>query len=167
MNKIIILIVTFFLTNIYSQEIETENWITDLNFLKTELPKKHKNLFFKMSKNEFEKGIEKIIKQLDKDTDIETSLKLHQLIAKIGDSHTTLSTSHISTKRKIIPLDFMWFKEGLFISGTTASGRFVISPPSSVISARMYEEFRRSLISDNTSSVIKFFICCSTELKKL
>ena len=119
MNKIIILIVTFFSINIYSQEIETENWITDLNFLKTELPKKHKNLFFKMSKNEFENGIEKIIKQLDKDTDIETSLKLNQLIAKIGDSHTTLSTSHISTKRKIIPLDFMWFKEGLFISGTT------------------------------------------------
>ena len=50
MNKIIILIVTFFSINIYSQEIETENWITDLNFLKTELPKKHKNLFFKISK---------------------------------------------------------------------------------------------------------------------
>lgn len=112
MNKIIILIVKFFSINIYSQEIETENWITDLNFLKTELPKKHKNLFFKITKREFENGIEKIIKQLDNDTDIETSLKLHQLIAKIGDSHTTLSTSHIGTKRKIIPLDFMWFKEG-------------------------------------------------------
>jgi hypothetical protein len=48
MNKIIILIVTFFSINIYSQEIETENWITDLNFLKTELSKKHKNLFFKI-----------------------------------------------------------------------------------------------------------------------
>ena len=119
MNKIIILIATIFSINIYSQETETENWITDLNFLKSELPKKHKNLFFKISKNEFENEIEKIIKQLDKDTDIETSLKLNQLIAKIGDSHTTLSTSHISTKRKIIPLDFMWFKEGLFISGTT------------------------------------------------
>lgn len=119
MNKIIILIVTFFSINIYSQEIETENWITDLNFLKSELPKKHKNLFSKISKNEFDSGIEKIIKQLDKDNDIETSLKLTQLIAKVGDSHTNLSVSHITQKRKIIPLDFKWFKEGLFITGTT------------------------------------------------
>lgn len=119
MKKITILILTVFSINIYSQEIETENWITDLNFLKTELPKKHKNLFFKITKNEFENGIEKIIKQLDKDNDIETSIKLTQLIAKIGDSHTNLSISHITKKRKIIPLDFMWFKEGLFISGTT------------------------------------------------
>lgn len=118
MKKTIILFLTFFSINIYSQEIAAENWITDLNFLKSELPKKHKNLFFNLTKNEFENGIEKIIKQLDKDTDIETSIKLHQLIAKIGDSHTTLSTSHITQKRKIIPLDFMCFNEGLFISGT-------------------------------------------------
>ena len=62
MNKIIILIATIFSINIYSQETETQNWITDLNFLKSELPKKHKNLFFKISKNEFENEIEKIIK---------------------------------------------------------------------------------------------------------
>ena len=59
MKKITILILTVFSINIYSQEIETENWITDLNFLKTELPKKHKNLFFKITKNEFENGIDK------------------------------------------------------------------------------------------------------------
>ena len=76
-------------------------------------------MFSKISKNEFESGIDKIIKQLDKDTDIETSIKLYQLIAKIGDSHTSLGTSHITSKRLILPLDFMWFKEGLFISGTT------------------------------------------------
>ena len=119
MKKIITLILTIFSITIYSQEIETENWTTDLNFLKSELPKKHKNLFSKISKNEFESGIDKIIKQLDKDTDIETSIKLYQLIAKIGDSHTSLGTSHITSKRLILPLDFMWFKEGLFISGTT------------------------------------------------
>ena len=119
MNKIISIILSVFAINIYSQEIETENWKTDINFLKTELQKKHKNLFFKLTKNEFENGIEKIINNLDKDSDIETSIKLHQLIAKIGDSHTTLSTSQITSRRKILPVDFMWFKEGLFISGTS------------------------------------------------
>ncbi len=119
MRKILILILTIFSVNLYSQEIETENWITDLNFLKSELPKKHKNLFFQITKNDFENGIDKIIKQLDKDNDIETSLKLTQLIAKIGDSHTNISVYNITRKRKVLPLDFMWFKEGIFISGTT------------------------------------------------
>jgi len=119
MKKAIILILTFFSISTYSQEIETQNWTTDLNFLKSELPKKHKNLFYKISKVEFENGIEQIIKQLDKDTDIETSIKLTQLIAKVGDSHTNLNISHLLKTRKTIPLDLIWFKEGLFISGST------------------------------------------------
>lgn len=119
MKKTLILLFLLLSINIHSQEIESENWVTDLNFLKTELAKKHKNLFYKISKNEFENGIDKIINQLDKDSDIETSIKLTKLIAKIGDSHTNLSISHLLKKRKNIPIDLTWFKEGLFITGTT------------------------------------------------
>ena len=119
MKRLFIFLLIGFSINTYSQEIESENWITDLNFLKTELPKKHKNLFHKLTKQEFENGIENIKNQLDEDTDIETSIKLNQLISQIGDSHTYLSTSHILKKRKSIPLGLMWFKNGLYVSGTT------------------------------------------------
>lgn len=112
------LALVFFSVKLYSQEIESENWKTDLNFLKTELAKKHKNLFYKISRKNFERGISNIINKLDEDSDIETALKLSQLIAKIEDSHTTINISNILKKRKSIPLDLFWFKEGLFVVGS-------------------------------------------------
>ena len=118
MKKTIVIVVLLITSMVHSQKLETQDWITDLNFLKTELTKKHKNLFFKISEQDFNKGIENIIAQLNKDTDIETAIKLTQLIAKIGDSHTNLSISHITKQRKRLPLGFMWFKDGLYISGT-------------------------------------------------
>jgi hypothetical protein len=119
MKKIIVIVVLFITSITYSQKLETQDWITDLNFLKTELAKKHKNLFFKISEQDFNKEIDNIIAQLDNDTDVETAIKLTQLIAKIGDTHTNLSISHLTKKRKRLPLGFMWFKDGLYISGTS------------------------------------------------
>lgn len=125
MLKIIIFILLYTI-NCHAQEIEKEDWITDLNFLKSELSKKHKNLFSKISENTFENEIQKIINDLDKDTDSETSIKLMQLIAKVGDSHTTITISHIIGNRKIIPLDLIWFKEGLFILGTSKENHTIL-----------------------------------------
>lgn len=119
MKNTLILALLLFSNAIFSQEIDTENWTTDLNFLKTELAKKHKNLFHKLSKTEFENGIDKIIRHLDNDTDIETSIKLTQLIAKVGDSHTDIKISHLLKKSKSIPLNFYWFKDGYYVISTT------------------------------------------------
>lgn len=138
MKKIIILLTIFFTSITYSQKIKLTDWTTDLNFLKTELPKKHKNLFFKISKQEFDSEIDNIINQLEKDTDAETSIKLTQLIAKIGDSHTNVSIRHIVKKHKNIPIRFRWFKDGLYISGTSKSN---------------YEILDKKLISINEYSV--------------
>jgi len=119
MNKIILIITVIFCINSYSQEIKTEDWITDLNFLKTELIKKHKNLFFKLSKQDFELELNSIIKNLEKDNDKTTFFKINQLLAKIGDSHTAASTSHILKGVKTIPMQVEWFDDSLYISGTS------------------------------------------------
>jgi len=119
MKKIILIVILFSTLIVYSQKLETQDWITDLNFLKTELAKKHKNLFFKISEQNFNKEIDNIIAQLDNDTNVETAIKLTQLIAKIGDTHTNLSISHLTKKRKKLPLGFIWFEDCLYISGTS------------------------------------------------
>ena len=100
MKKTILIFFLFIYNYLSAQQIASEDWKTDLNFLKTELTKKHKNLFFKISKQEFEKGIDKIINDLDKDNDITTTIKLTQLIAKIGDTHTNLKIGHLLKKKK-------------------------------------------------------------------
>ncbi|MCF2873998.1 MULTISPECIES: S41 family peptidase [unclassified Tenacibaculum] len=119
MKKILFSFLVIICCYSYAQQISNEDWTTDLNFLKTELAKKHKNLFFKISKQDFEKEIESIINSLEKDTNIETSIKLTQLIAKVGDTHTNLSISHLLRKRKTLPLGLIWFEDGLYINATS------------------------------------------------
>lgn len=119
MKKIIVFIVLLFHLNIFSQEIASEDWITDINFLKTELEKKHKNLYFQLSEKEFSDELSSIKKNLDTDSDIETAIKLNQLIAKLGDSHTTINIRKFIKRGKDIPLGFQWFGDDLYITLTT------------------------------------------------
>jgi hypothetical protein len=118
MKKLFLISFILIKTSLFSQEIKSEDWITDLNFLKTELPKKHKNLFFKISKQDFETEINKIELNLEKDSDIETSIKISQLIAKIGDSHTSANFGSFLKGRFALPLNLNWYSEGLIITGT-------------------------------------------------
>ncbi|WCO03491.1 S41 family peptidase [Psychroserpens ponticola] len=120
MKKILTLFIIILLSTLsFCQEIKTEDWTTDLNFLKSELQKKHINLFFKLTKNEFEEGIEEIISKLDSDSDFETTMKLSQLLAKIGDSHTTINISKFLNIQKNIPINCTWFGEDIHVVSTS------------------------------------------------
>ena len=44
-------------SNLLVHSQETEKWREDLQFLATELPKRHKNLFHTMTREQFEKAI--------------------------------------------------------------------------------------------------------------
>jgi hypothetical protein len=102
-----------------NQEIDKSGWEEDLEFLKSELPKVHKDLFFSLSKEEFDSGIESIKLELDSLTDFEIVFRLQQLIAKIGDTHTGISINekYIDTK-KSLPFTFYWFKDGIYITSS-------------------------------------------------
>ncbi|MBI5540227.1 MAG: hypothetical protein HY951_09235 [Bacteroidia bacterium] len=117
----IYLIVFLFILCIYSQA-QTEkvvDWKTDIEFLKKELPIKHKNLFFSMTKTEFESKLDYISSNLSQFSNLEIAIKMQQVIAKIGDSHTTISYGKYINSDKILPLQLYWFSDGLYILKTT------------------------------------------------
>ena len=49
----------------------TERWMYDLKYLKTELPKKHENLFFSKIESEFYKEMDLLISKVEVYSDIE------------------------------------------------------------------------------------------------
>ncbi|WP_431137638.1 S41 family peptidase [Psychroserpens mesophilus] len=159
MKKIFIILITLFSNLVFCQGIETEDWITDLNFLKSELQKKHINLFFKLTKEEFETGIEKIISKLDSDSDFETTVKLNQLLAKIGDSHTSINTSKFSKTEKIIPIGYAWFGEDIYILSTSKDNSEILNKK--VISINEYhiktviDSLKTTFPNDNEATIKK------------
>lgn len=159
MKKILILFITLLSNLSFCQQTETEDWITDLNFLKTELKKKHTNLFFKLTEKEFDAGIKKIISKLDSDSDFETTIKLSQLLAKIGDSHTTINNSKFSKTKKIIPIGFSWFGDDIYVLTTSKDNSEILNKK--VVSINEYhiktviDSLKTTFSNDNNATIKK------------
>jgi len=115
------LLLTIFLIPIFciishAQNANKIDWVSDLEFLKQELPKKHYDLFFQLSKNDFEIGMDKIIADVPNLTDYAILDRLLQLVAKIGDSHTSIDFGTFNRADKLLPFRLYWFSDGLHIT---------------------------------------------------
>ncbi|MDY4252813.1 MULTISPECIES: peptidase S41 [unclassified Clostridium] len=94
-----------------SSSNRNEKWIKDIEFLKDKLPKKHKNLFFYKSKEEFNNEINELIKNIPSYTDEEVKGKLVKIITSINDSHTSVGLDNL----KFFPLKFFEFEDGIYL----------------------------------------------------
>ena len=94
-----------------ANNIWINKWYEDIEFLKTTLMNKHKNLFFNITKEEFEEKIDDlkgIIEKLDYN---DMKVEMSRIIASIGDAHTTVKLPI----NYVLPLEFYWFKEGIYV----------------------------------------------------
>ena len=100
----------------FLNEVTLEQWIQDLDFLATELPKRHKNLFHNISENEFQAQVKELKTKLPSMALDEILVGFMKIIASVGDSHTTLGYR----PQQGIPLMLYWFKDGIAILNTTS-----------------------------------------------
>jgi hypothetical protein len=114
MNKYFLIVIIFLSVSCKQQDERINNWQDDIKYLKNELPKRHKDLFFSMSKKEFKTRLDNLSGEVNELTDFEICMKLQQLIAKIGDSHTNINYKKYINRNKIIIHRFYWFKDGIY-----------------------------------------------------
>ncbi len=100
----------------------TEQWAEDVDFLAAELPKKHKNLFHKISESEFRREVDGLKAKLPSLSQSEILAGLMRIVAAVGDSHTTLGYQ----PKQGIPLMLYWFKDGISILNTTAEYKDIL-----------------------------------------
>lgn len=120
MRNLILLILVLFPGLTYSQHNNVIDWDADLNFLQVELPKNHYNHYHLKSEKDFVDGIGKILQEKNKLSELDIAVKLQQLLASFGDSHTMVAWQQLVDPGKIMPLRFYWFKEGYHVIKTTA-----------------------------------------------
>ncbi|MDO7975754.1 S41 family peptidase [Oceanotoga teriensis] len=115
-QKVLITLFTLLITVIsFTNSLENEKWIEDLNYLKTELPKLHKNLFYKISEKEFNSYIDELSSNINKMNNKDVLLSLDILFTKIGDAHTGISYSYSNEFDSFYPFDIMEFEEGFIV----------------------------------------------------
>ena len=91
MKNVILLTFLFACLTAFSKSDENIDWSSDIEYIKVELPKNHYNLYMVKSEQDFFTGLDDISKIQNQLSDFEVAVKLQQLIATFGDSHTTLS----------------------------------------------------------------------------
>ena len=87
--------------------LTADEWKSDLLYLKMELPKKHKNAFHSITKEQFESEIDLLEKKLPKLSNEQTIIELRRIVALIGDAHTFLR----------LPMYFKWYPIRLYKFG--------------------------------------------------
>ncbi|MEP6850251.1 MAG: hypothetical protein ABI999_15435 [Acidobacteriota bacterium] len=90
-----------------------EQWRQDLQYLAVELPKKHKNAFHQVSREQFEKAVNELDRQIPALKDYEIEIGLVRIGALISDGHTYVDawrTYHF------FPLDVNWFGNELRVT---------------------------------------------------
>ncbi|MEO6590496.1 MAG: hypothetical protein ABIP06_14455, partial [Pyrinomonadaceae bacterium] len=96
------------LSYVYSQS--KEKWREDLRFVAEEIPRKHKNAFHKISRQQFEKAVADLDKQIPNLDDTQIVFGFAKILAMIGDGHTTLYWNWAYGQ---VPLRFFWFGKEL------------------------------------------------------
>ena len=105
-----------------SASLTPEQWAADLDFLAAELPKRHKNLFHKVTETDFRARVGRLKAELPGLHADEILVRLIGLVASIGDSHTGVG---YQTQRGL-PLMMYWFKDGIHILNTTGEYKSIL-----------------------------------------
>ena len=94
-----------------------EGWRYDLNLLAREVKRKGYDPFRKISEAEFDASVKKLSDTIPKLSDIEITIEMMRLMAKLGDGHTAISLSPQVRPELLqtMPVKFYLFKEGLYI----------------------------------------------------
>lgn len=115
--------IIFFDNNSYSQPKDKIDWQRDIRFIRSELPLRHKNLFFKTNRDSFETRLAALENfAREGGTGISMVIRLKELIAGMGDSHSGIQMIPFLDRRQGYPFKIEWFADGPYI--TMASEKY-------------------------------------------
>lgn len=89
-----------------------QRWREDLQYLAQELPKRHVNLFFKLSQAEFTREVAVIDQAIPRLSDEEIRTALMRLVARIGDGHTSVGW----LLPRFFPISFYQFGDDFYVT---------------------------------------------------
>lgn len=96
------------------EDFPKEYWAKDIDCLKENLPKKHKNLFFKITREEFNKKLDDIKTDLPNLSNDEIEIRIMEVMASIGDAHTSLKDYSLAFPDKVYPVETYIFSDGIY-----------------------------------------------------
>ncbi|MBI5764111.1 MAG: hypothetical protein HZA51_11355 [Planctomycetes bacterium] len=96
-------------------------WREDIDYLARELPRRHKNAFFKCTRADFETAAAKLRDEIPRLANHEIVVGILRLIAMVGDGHTQAQNYSQVGDFRSLPITVEWLKDGYYVTRTTRS----------------------------------------------
>ena len=93
----------------------SEGWKSDIEFLKLELAKRHKNLFYSLDEQVYFKSMDLIKASATAKSREKLIVELMACVARVNDGHTKVLVNHTAQ----YPFEFYYFEEGIFVTKAT------------------------------------------------
>ena len=100
--------------------LSAEKWREDLRYLAAELPRRHKNAFHSVTREQFESAVADLDKKIPSMQDSDIVMALSRIVAMIGDGHTFLQWGGLYPS---VPLRLYWFGKELRVTETVEQYR--------------------------------------------
>ncbi|NJO25908.1 MAG: hypothetical protein HC867_09350 [Bacteroidia bacterium] len=93
-----------------------EGWRYDLQFLRDEITRKAFSVVREFTKEDLDKEVKRIYNAIPTLTDMQITVEFVKLLVKVDDGHSMMYVKSDNAElKKNIPVEFYWFKEGLYI----------------------------------------------------
>jgi hypothetical protein len=126
---------------------EVEKWREDLLFIKTELPKKHKNLFHRLNRESFFSAIKELDAKIPMLTKNQVVLEFSRIVGMARDGHTSLSPLFDpKMKFQFFPIGMYKFEEGIYIRRASPEYKNIVGGKVLRIGKSTIDEAYRKLI---------------------
>jgi len=116
--------------------LSTADWRADIGFARTEMPRRHANLFHALTREQYDASFDRLEAGLDHLSEHEVVVRLAEIVASVGDGHSRLtlpmdpaagffsghtgtSAPHVATFRHL-PLRMLRTGEGYVVTETDA-----------------------------------------------
>jgi len=101
--------------------LTAEQWREDLCSLAAEMPKRHKNLFHKLKREDFEKAVKDLDAKIPTLSQSQIALEFARIVAMVRDGHTSMMPLiEPSLNFRAFPIKIYLFKEGFFVQSASA-----------------------------------------------
>lgn len=102
-------------------------WREDLRVLVDGIAERHIDPFTRISRGEFEREAQILAEQVPQLSDTQIQVRIMQLVAKIGDSHTQVSTREFRPPLGRYPIRIAHFADGFFVDATIERHRAALA----------------------------------------
>jgi hypothetical protein len=126
------------------QNERVDRWKQDLAYLENELPKRHPDLYSRMTKKAFKEAAGRLNVSIPTLADHQITVEMMKLVAMAGDAHTFLFHSKTNPFHGL-PVEIRWFSDGAFVVGATKPNVLLIGQQVMGIGGVPWEEAAKRL----------------------